>query len=178
MKLYVKIIPAALLLITANSGCGAVLDHLISPATEKHAYIAAGNAMAPTIEKGDRVTVRMVDGDYTPEAGDIVVFEAPYWEGGGSFIYRVTGVPGSTVECCDADGRQLVDSRPVKEDYLAGDPGRSLFEVTVPPGRLWVQGDNRAVALDSRAHMPDPGEGTIAVSDVIGVVELGGSEQE
>ncbi|MBG0819799.1 signal peptidase I [Planomonospora sp. ID91781] len=178
MNLYGKIIPTALLLVATTCGCGVVLDRVIPSAPERHAYIMAGDAMAPTIEKDDRVAVRMVDGDYVPAAGDIVVFDARSWGLDGSFVHRVTGVPGSTVECCDAKGRQVVDGVPAEEDYLAGSPGRGLFEVVVPPGRLWVQGDNRETALDSRAHMGDPSGGTIAVSDVIGVVELDGSQQK
>ena len=42
------------------------------------------------------------------------------------------------------------------------------FNITVPPGRLWVMGDNRADSDDSRYRVNDPGGGTIPESAVVG----------
>jgi signal peptidase I len=93
------------------------------------------------------------------------------------FIKRVIGVPGDHVACCNAQGLVTVNGVPLHEQsYLypgetpgaapAGYSGR--FSVTVPPGRLWVMGDNRAVSDDSRLRQSDPGHGTIPESEVIG----------
>jgi len=38
----------------------------------------------------------------------------------------------------------------------------------VPEGRLWVMGDHRSASSDSKAHMGDQYQGTVAVDDVIG----------
>jgi len=154
---------------------------------------------------GDRVLVNKivyVFGD--PQPGDIVVFEGPdTWApevqlaepanwfssvmatlgraiGVGppsekDYVKRVVAVGGQTVECCDAEGRVLVDGEPVDEPYIVTDnplPSRSFGQVTVPEGRLWVMGDNRAGSADSRSHSTDQYSGTIAVDDVIGKAAL------
>jgi signal peptidase I len=93
------------------------------------------------------------------------------------FIKRVIGTPGDHVVCCNAQGLVTVNGVALHEQsYLypgetpseapAGYSGR--FNITVPPGRLWVMGDNRAVSDDSRLRQSDPGHGTIPESSVIG----------
>jgi signal peptidase I len=93
------------------------------------------------------------------------------------YIKRVIGVPGDRVACCNAQGLITVNGVALHEqsylypgaipsDAPAGYSGR--FRLTVPPGRLWVLGDNREVSADSRLHQNDPGDGTIPENGVIG----------
>jgi signal peptidase I len=93
------------------------------------------------------------------------------------FIKRVIGVPGDHVVCCNAQGLVTVNGVALHEQsYIypgetpseapAGYSGR--FNIIVPPGRLWMMGDNRAVSDDSRLRQADPGHGTIPESSVIG----------
>jgi signal peptidase I len=86
------------------------------------------------------------------------------------FIKRVIGVPGDRVVCCDAQGRITVNGHPLVENYLyPGSNNRTLpFDITVPPGHLWVEGDHRNDSADSRSHTGLPGGGSIPVNKVIG----------
>ncbi|MBL8931794.1 MAG: signal peptidase I [Kineosporiaceae bacterium] len=92
--------------------------------------------------------------------------------GRSDFAKRVIGLPGERVTCCDADGRITVDGVPLEEPYLAarGPASESKFDIRVPEGRLWVMGDNRSDSADSRAHLGDPGGGTVPVDNVVGRV--------
>jgi signal peptidase I len=87
------------------------------------------------------------------------------------YIKRVIGVPGDRVACCNAAGDVTVNGVPLLEQsylYPGNAPSTSRFSMTVPPGRLWVMGDHRAVSYDSRGHQDDPGSGTVPESMVIG----------
>jgi signal peptidase I len=90
-------------------------------------------------------------------------------------IKRVIGVPGDHVACC-TDGKVTVNGVKLDEPYLYRNPQTGVqdvpserpFNVTVPPNRLWVMGDHREVSADSRLHMSEPGNGTIAQDRVVG----------
>ena len=87
------------------------------------------------------------------------------------YIKRVIGLPGDHVACPTANGDLTVNGVPLSESsylYPGNAPCDGTFSVTVPPGRLWVEGDHRAVSYDSRGHMGDPGGGTIPESAVLG----------
>ena len=87
------------------------------------------------------------------------------------YIKRVIGLPGDHVTCPTANGDLYVNGVPLSESsylYPGNAPCDGSFSVTVPPGRLWVEGDHRGVSYDSRGHMGDPGGGTIPESAVLG----------
>jgi signal peptidase I len=88
------------------------------------------------------------------------------------YIKRVIGLPGDHVVCC-VDGKVTVNGVPLDEtSYLfpGAAPSVQLFNVTVPRGRLWVMGDNRAISDDSRGHMSpgSPTMGTVPENEVAG----------
>ena len=87
---------------------------------------------------------------------------------GTDFIKRVVGLPGDVVKCCDATDHILVNGKPLEETaYTQGSNTKSsqrlhFTTVTVPPGRLFVMGDNRENSQDARVY------GTIPIDSVVG----------
>ena len=153
-------------------------------------------SMEQTLAVGDRVMVNQLFFNEI-ERGDIVVFDDPGgWlapgiseqyqpnpvlvflglqpaDAGPQLIKRVIGVGGDTIECCDDEGRLLVNGEPVDEsDYLHPDvaPSDVPFSVEVPGGHYWVMGDNRSNSLDSRYNMDSAGGPYIPEEGIVGEV--------
>jgi signal peptidase I len=92
------------------------------------------------------------------------------------FVKRVIATPGQTVRG-DADGRVYVEDKLLTEPYVYWEGGApnndQAFEpVTVPPGTLWVMGDNRNNSSDSRKQGNTRLEGVVPISDVIGKAQV------
>jgi signal peptidase I len=89
------------------------------------------------------------------------------------FVKRVIATPGQRVRG-DADGTVYVNDKPLKEPYVYWEGGgpnerQAFAEVTVPPGDLWVMGDNRNNSSDSRFQ---GGGGQVNVPNYAGVVPI------
>lgn len=93
-----------------------------------------------------------------PKSGDLVIFEFPQ-DPGRDFIKRCVAIEGQTVEVKDkvvyVDGSPLHDPSGVKyEDtrVLGRQYGQrdNFGPYTVPPGHIFVLGDNRDSSYDSR----------------------------
>jgi signal peptidase I len=92
---------------------------------------------------------------------------------GTDYVKRVIGLPGDHVVCCTEQGRITVNGVALREGsylYPGEAPSAEFFNITVPPGRLWVMGDHRGESSDSRYHSGDPGGGTVPESAVVGRV--------
>lgn len=154
------------------------------------AFYIPSASMLPQLQLNDRVVVsKLAYKTHEPRRGDIIVFDDPrptvstvpepkrtgaerllrsIGEAVGvvqpstdEFIKRVIGLPGETVE--GRDGHVFVNGRQLLEPYLQPSVFTSEFEpTTVPKGRLWVMGDNRAGSKDSRSF------GAVLRSTVVG----------
>jgi signal peptidase I len=163
------------------------------------AFYIPSASMDDTLVQNDRILVEKPSywGGGSPHRGDVVVFSDPggwldaqetqgsggplgrvlekvgLYPTGGHLVKRVIGVGGDEVKCCDAQGRITVNTVPLNEkSYLkpGEKPSLTNFDVTVKPGYLWVQGDNRSDSYDSRGHLGDPGGGQVPADDVVGKV--------
>jgi signal peptidase I len=152
-------------------GCALFLGGFVWAAVTYRPYTVPTDSMQPTVQPGDKVLAQHVPGS-SVHRGDVVVFKDPLW-GDLPEVKRVIGVGGDTVDCCDKQGRLLVDGTPVAEPYLKGGGPASLmgFRTTVPKGELFLLGDNRAVSQDSRIRLQDAQGGSVPAGDVKGRVE-------
>jgi signal peptidase I len=162
------------------------------------AFVIPSASMEPTLQVGDRVLVSRIDYRVGGiRRGDVIVFDgagvfdapenpprtplaaagravaealgAPVGE--HDYVKRVIGLPGERVVCCDATGRITVDGVALDEPYLTVPAAsRIRFDIRVPADRYWVMGDNRDDSGDSRAHLGDPGGGTVPEDHVVGRV--------
>ena len=119
-------------------------------------YIPSGS-MEPTLKIQDRVLVNKLSYDlHDVNRGDIVVFRSP--PGGQAsevkdLIKRVIALPGETVEA--REGKVFIDGRTLEEPYIRDGVVTGPIEPRqVPPGHVWVMGDNRSNSKDSRFFGP------------------------
>ncbi len=131
-------------------------------------YRIASQSMEDSLLQGDVVLVERLSfgNDWmpdlsTPDAGDVVVFRRP--EDGGVMVKRCVAVAGQRVHISNkilyVDGERAAD--PARSKYLdaaihkAGNGSRDQFgPYVVPPGHIFVLGDNRDASLDSRFFGP------------------------
>ena len=115
-----------------------------------------GTSMAPLLHDQERIFINKFVYSFEPiQRGDVVVFWYPL-DRSKSFIKRVVGLPGETIEI--QHGRVFVDGRMLEESYVPGqfaDSG-TYGPVTVPPEHFYVLGDHRVSSNDSRVFGPVP----------------------
>jgi signal peptidase I len=136
---------------------GAVVVAVLLRAFAIQAFYIPSASMEPTLEIGDRVLVNKVSyriGEL--ERGDVVVFERPPNAIGGTveeLIKRVIGLPGDSIEA--HDGRVFIDGEAIDEPWLpAGTFTPDFALAEVPPGHVFVLGDNRGNSQASNQFGP------------------------
>jgi signal peptidase I len=195
----------------------AVLIAIVLKTFFVQAFYIPSPSMVPGLVEDDRILVEKPSYWFgEPQRGDVVVFEDPGgWLGpaerqgptspvaqvltriglypsGGHLVKRVIGLPGDTVECCDDQGRLMVNGKPLDEDGYVNRPasepcrgpegpgGAHRCHWTagpVPAGDLFVMGDNRGDSADSSYHLCgakdpacDPDEAWVPEDLVVGRV--------
>ena len=128
------------------------------------AFYIPSASMERTLEIRDRVLVNKLSYRlHDVHRGDVVVFERPPEEGEGSakeLIKRVVAVEGETVE--GHHGGVYVNGKRLQEPYLAdGVTSSDFMPQRIPPGHVWVMGDNRPNSRDSRYFGSVPESGIV-----------------
>ena len=149
-------------------------------------YEVEGQSMETTLQNQDRLIVLKAERTwalltgktYIPERGDIIVFSK---DGSVEFgenrekqlIKRVIGLPGErvvvhggimTVYNAQNPGGFVPDETLPYGNVITTTSGN--VDLTVPPGEVFVVGDNRGNSLDSRAF------GTVESEDIVGTLYL------
>lgn len=158
------------------------------------AFYLPTESMAPTFLEGDHVLAdKLAYRKAMPKRGDVVIFRVPR-KPGLTWIKRVIGLPGDTVEVKDSEvfvnDKQLDRDRVPASSLsgIAGIPEGQAFvesnagsryliligkgkdpdypKTLVPEGKFFVLGDHRDRSLDSR----DPELGFVPLGDILGNV--------
>lgn len=116
--------------------------------------VVKGRSMVPTLRDGEQLIISKVM--YQPKRGDIVVIAHPNMdEGDPALVKRVIATEGETVDINFETGEVRVDGVLLDEPYineLTTEPEDMTGPVTVPPGEVFVMGDNRNQSGDSRSE--------------------------
>ncbi len=122
------------------------------------AFYVPTESMVPTLLVNDRVLANEFIYRFSElERGEIVIFKVKSAEGEEEYlIKRVVGLPADKISV--RSGRLFINGVPQKESYLNKKlPDKSFYgPTTVPPGHVFVMGDNRANSGDSRIFGPVP----------------------
>src|SRR5271155_5817374 len=109
-----------------------------------------GTSMAPLLSDQERIFINKFVYRFEPiERGDVVVFWYPL-DRSKSFIKRVVGLPGETIEL--RRGHLFLDSRELAEAYVPASffDGSSYGPLQIPANSYFVMGDHRDSSNDSR----------------------------
>lgn len=165
---------------------GAILIVLAIKAWVVNPYRIPSSSMEPTLHCArpasgcearfsDRVLAnRFIYRFRDPKRGEIIVFKTPpeaqrRCGAGGTFVKRLIGLPGDTIEerLIRGDGYIYINGKKLNEPYIRPerrDHGPELSPKKIPPREYFMMGDNRSQSCDSRQW------GTVPRANLVGKV--------
>ncbi|MBI3896354.1 MAG: signal peptidase I [Acidobacteria bacterium] len=135
-------------MVTSLGIAGVVIVFLYQPVKVE------GTSMMPRLTDQERIFINKFVYRFEPiHRGDVIVFRYPL-DPAKSYIKRVIGLPGETVQM--VDGEVFVNGRKLTEPYVLSiyRDHQSHRPIVVPPGEFYVLGDHRNSSNDSRLWGP------------------------
>jgi len=134
------------------------------------AYLFFGQVCLPAVTRGDSMNPTYADGQllfcWRPkvwfgslERGDVVMVRFSGHR--VMLLKRIVALAGETVAF--AEGRLLVDGKPLDEPYVNTACDWELEPREVPDGHVYVIGDNRGTPMDTHQF------GSVALGRIVGV---------
>ncbi|MCA1698926.1 MAG: signal peptidase I [Actinobacteria bacterium] len=141
--------------------------------------VIPSGSMLPTLAVGQTVIMERITQRYDdPDRGDIVVFKPPAGatdnhcgvahpadeacpkptggQADNAFIKRIVAEPGDRLKI--VQGRVYIDGKLQREPHIRAAVDCNTcnlpHEITIPPGHVFVMGDNRGHSIDSRTWGP------------------------
>ena len=129
-----------------------------------------GSSMECSLYDGEQVLIEKVSRNFNgPDRFDIVVFTKNHGTYTKTYIKRIIGLPGESVQIIG--NRIFINGEELEEDF-GKDPmdsaGIAAEPIKLGEGEYFVLGDNRKVSIDSRIKSV----GAVDISELDGVVIL------
>lgn len=125
-----------------------------------------GSSMNTVLTNGDTVLLNKMRYAFSsPERFDIVAFQQPNITSSKTYIKRIIGLPGETIQIID--GKIYINGNPLENDISSDKimtAGLAANPITLDTNEFFVLGDNRNNSEDSRfANI-----GTVKKENIIG----------